>query len=505
MIYGLEDVRQGFDIDCDVVVVGSGPGGAIAAANLAKAGMKTVVLEAGPQLKPEDMTRDAPIFLARNYWEGGIRMIAGTTQSPSMQARCLGGSTVVNSAIMLKLPQWVRDIWRDETHSQMFHDPDFEAAYDRVFARLGVAPTPMAVMGRRNLTARDALEKAGIHGKPLPRAVIGCEGCGDCVIGCAGGAKQSVDRTYIQDAVADGAEVYTCSHVEEVLTQGKRAIGVRGRVVDPRGRRKVGEFTVRAKQVVMSAGTMHTPVILQMSGINPSDRVGATLFAHIGGGMVGILDEVTDPWIGATQGWGAISEDIRGLKFESLWASPAVLMVRWGDVGRRFLEKLPEVKHATVIALVYRANVTGTVKARRNGMPSMKLWIPDDEARTVMRGMKQAADGLLDIGARYVHTGIPVVADEFRTKKETEALLSSKIRARHLQTTMNHVFGSCRMSEGDEGVVDDRGRVKGVENLYICDASIFPSPSAVNPQATIMAMSDLISRRLAGLSTAAAH
>src|SRR5690606_24021043 len=176
-----------------------------------------------------------PIFLARNYWEGGIRMIAGTTQSPSMQARCLGGSTVVNSAIMLKLPQWVRDIWRDETHSQMFHDPDFEAAYDRVFARLGVAPTPMAVMGRRNLTARDALEKAGIHGKPLPRAVIGCEGCGDCVIGCAGGAKQSVDRTYIQDAVADGAEVYTCSHVEEVLTQGKRAIGVRGRVVDPRG------------------------------------------------------------------------------------------------------------------------------------------------------------------------------------------------------------------------------------------------------------------------------
>ncbi|MGE0324204.1 MAG: FAD-dependent oxidoreductase [Polyangiaceae bacterium] len=503
MIYGLKDLEQGFDIDCDAVVVGSGAGGAVAAANLARAGMKVVVLEAGPKLEAEDMTRDAPRFLARYYWEGGLRMIAGTTQTPSMQARCLGGSTVVNSAIMLKLPDWVRDIWREETHSGMFHHPDFEAAYDRVFDRLNVAPTPMAVMGRRNLSARDAMEAMGIKGKPLPRAVVDCEGCADCLTGCANGAKQSVDRTYIEDAVADGADVYTCCHVEEVETKGKRATGVRGRVVDPVGRRKVAEFSVNAKLVIMAAGTMHTPVILQMSGINPSDRVGATLFAHVGGGMVGILDEIVEPWIGATQGWGAISEEIRGLKFESLWADPSVLMVRWGDVGRRFLEQIPQLRCATVIALVYRANVTGRVTARRNGMPSMRIWIPDSEAKPVLRGMKQAADGLLAIGARGVHTGIPIVAPEFRTQKETEELLHPKVSARHLQMTMNHVFGSCRMSEGDEGVVDEHGRVKGVENLYICDASIFPSPSAVNPQATIMAMCDLISRRLGELPTSA--
>ncbi len=503
MIYGLTDLRQGFDVECDAVVVGSGAGGAIAAANLARAGMKTVVLEAGPALTPEDMTRDAPRFLARTYWEGGLRMIAGTTQSPSLQARCLGGSTVVNSAIMLKLPDWVRDIWGRETHSGMFHHPDFDAAYERIFKRLSVAPTPMTVMGPRNLTAKRALEQAGIFGAPLPRAVVDCEGCGDCLVGCAGGAKQSVDRTYIADAVKDGADVYTVSHVERVEVAGKRVTGVTGRVVDPVGRRPVGKFRVRANTVVMAAGTMHTPVILQMSGINPSDRVGATLFAHVGGGMVGVLDEVVDPWIGASQGWGAISEDILGLKYESLWASPSVLMVRWGDVGLRFLEKLPELKHATVIALVYRANVTGRVRAKRSGMPDMKLWIPDTEARPVLRGMKRAADGLLGIGARYVHTGIPVVADELKTLTDTEQLLSPRIGARHLQMTMNHVFGSCRMSEGDEGVVDDHGRVKGLENLYICDASIFPSPSAVNPQATIMAMCDLISRRLGDLPTAA--
>lgn len=279
MIHHLDDVRSGFDVRVDAVVVGSGAGGAVAAANLARAGMKVALLEAGPEIRTEDMSRDAPRFLARYFWDGGLRLIGGTTQSPSLQARCLGGSTVVNSAIMLKLPQWVREEWQSETGVALFDSPELDAAYDRVLQRLGVAPTPMAVMGRRNLIARDALEKhAGIRGGPLPRAVIGCEGCSDCLTGCASGKKQSVDRTYVQDAIADGAEVYTCAHVERVTTEGARAVGVTGRVVDPRGRRRVGRFSVRAKHVVMAAGTMHTPVILQQSGINPRGRVGATMF-----------------------------------------------------------------------------------------------------------------------------------------------------------------------------------------------------------------------------------
>ncbi len=509
MIHLLDDLRGGFEVEADVVVVGSGAGGAVAAANLAEAGLRTVVLEAGPVVSAREMTRDAPTFMARYFWEGGLRLITGTTQINTMQGRCLGGSTVMNSAIMMPLPGWLRDIWADDSGvGWLGRDPtgpgDLDRAFERIMRRTHVTPTPLSAQGRRNLLVRDALRATGLgEGKPLPRAVKDCAGCGDCITGCATGQKQSVDRSWLPDAVRDGATIYTCSAVDRVLTEGGRAIGVTGAVIDPRGRRPLARFTVRAPRVVMAAGVMSTPTILLGSGLHGGRLVGRSFSAHIGAGAVGIMEERVDPWVGASQGWGLIHPTRQGMKYESLWAASSLMAARWGGVGPTFTEEMQDMKHATVAALIYRPRgARGRVRRRRDGTPAPQMWIPHSDIRAVMEGVKPLVEGLLAIGARYVTTGIAGVPRQIRTKADVEQLLSPRIKANCLSMTANHPCGSAPLAAHPKrGPVDPDGRLRGVDGVWVADASLFPSPSAVNPQAAIMAMADVITRRLGELPT----
>lgn len=502
MIYHFDDLKDGYTVDADVVIIGSGAGGAVAAANFAEAGMKTVLIEAGQQLLPKDMTRDAPQFLAKHFWEGGTRMLMGMNVIPCMQGRALGGSTISNSAIMYRLPEWVRQEWIEQDGLTHLKESSFDVALDRVFEKLKVDYTPMNVQGPRNLSVRDALDAMGVKNGPLPRAVQGCEGCGDCLIGCAGGHKQSVDRAYIDGAVREhGLEVYTYSEVDRILMEGTRAVGVAGHVIDNRDWSTHGEFRVNAPRVIVAAGAIHSPAILQKSGIKHRGTVGGTLAAHLSGGVFATMDRPMYPWVGATQGWGAISEDIRGMKFESLWADPSTILVKWGSFGAEFLKHLKDVERITLGAVVYRGKCSGSVRAQRKGPPLALFSAPHKEAQKVFEGMKILADGFFKTGAESVFVGhLPNGGGLITRKEDTERMLSPNLKSQHLPMTGNHIFCSVRMTADPKTPVDLDGRVRGVEGVWVADASVLPSPTAVNPQATIMAMADLITRPVAGLA-----
>lgn len=502
MIHGLSALAGGFEAEGDVVVVGSGPGGSVAAANLAAAGMRVVVLEAGPALTPLDMTRDAPHFLARNFWEGGGRFIAGDAHIPSLQGRCLGGGSVVNSAIMMRLPEYVRREWVEVDGLDHLRSRALDDAYDRILARSSVTPTPFEVQGRRNLLVRDALAAAGLGGEPLPRAVARCAGSNDCITGCAGERKQSVDRTFLQDAVRGGAEVFTCAEVDELLFERGRVVGVAGAVVDPQGLAPRAPFRVRAPRVVLAAGAAQTPALLLANGISAGGAVGGSFAAHIGLGMLGHFDELVDPWIGATQGWGALSSERHGVKFESLWAPPALLLLRWGGLAEAFYRDLLEVKHTTVVALVYRAKVRGTVRVSRSGAPKLRMSIPQGDIRGLLDAARLAIGGLFEIGARAVHIGISRIPYRIASQREAFEVLARDHAPRDVPMTANHIFGSVPMSRDTRrGAVGMDGRLRGFDNVWVTDASLFPSPSGVNPQATVMALSDIVSRGIGELAS----
>lgn len=498
MIHDLAAVRGGFDVDADVCVIGSGAGGAVAAAVLARSGLRVAVLEAGPEVRPRDMTRDATAFLSKYYWEGGLRLLRGSGAWPVMSGRALGGSTVVNSAILFRLPDFVRREWVEDDGLAHLRGDALDRAYDEVFTKLSVAPTPPEALGPRNLVTRDVLRRAGLDAKPLPRAVKDCKATGDCLTGCSNGAKQSVDRVYVPEAVAHGAHVFTCAHVDRIVVRGSRAEAVEGRVIDPDTHEVTARFRVRAPRVVVAAGTMHTPVILKKSGVTVGGRVGGTFQAHVSAFAVGVMDRVIDPWVGATQGYGAFSDRVPGLKFEALWAPTPLIGTEWGPTGPGMYAQLLDYKRALMIPLVYRTNVTGRVGLRFDGMPDTVLHVPNEAVWTMLGEVKRIADAMLDEGAEYVYCGVHGLPERLRTKADTEALLSRRFRPRDLTMTCNHTFGSCRMSaDPRRRVVGLDGKIDGLDNVWLADASVFPSPTAVNPQATVMATAMLTAEGIA--------
>ena len=249
----------------DVVVVGSGPGGAVVARQLAVAGHDVLLVEEGPPFTPQDFELDGARSMARTLREGGLRATRGYVM-PTMQAIALGGGSLVNSAICVRAPRATLDAWCSEFELEHTTRADLDPHYEAVEKFLGIAPTPDDVQGDRNLLFRDGCSALGYSSEPIARNVRGCRGSGECFTGCRSRAKQSTDISYVPDAVRAGARVLTSVQVQEVTTSGRRATGVTGRVVRPFTGEPSNRVHIEAKIVVLAAGCMATPVLLHRSG-----------------------------------------------------------------------------------------------------------------------------------------------------------------------------------------------------------------------------------------------
>ena len=144
-----------FEEKADVVVVGSGPCGAVAAYELAAAVHDVILLEEGPPFTVRDFELDGNLSMTRTMREGGLRMTHGTIM-PTMQAIALGGGSLVNSAICVRPPDSVFDRWATDYDLERTDRANLDPHFDAISEFLGIAATPDAIQGRRNLLFRDA-------------------------------------------------------------------------------------------------------------------------------------------------------------------------------------------------------------------------------------------------------------------------------------------------------------------------------------------------------------
>lgn len=492
-----------FRDEADVVIVGSGPAGAVLAYELARAGSRVVLLEEGPPFVPSEFVPDASRSMARTMRESGLRTTRGTIV-PTMQANCLGGGSLVNSAICARPPEFVFERWRNGFELEKVSRAELDPHYDAVAEFLGISPTPENVQGQRNLLFRQGCEKLGYSCEPISRNVRGCRGSGECFTGCRNRAKQSMDISYIPAAIRAGARVYTSVQVQKVLRSGVRALGVEGQVVEPFSGRPGHRFEVRGKVVVLAAGCMATPVLLQKSGglANRSGQVGRNLQFHPGVAVAGIFREPIDPQFGATQGYQSLHFLREGFKLETLWAPPAVLAARMPGFGHDLLGRFAELPQMAVWDAIGSANRSlGTVKARARSMdPQLSYHLHPKDLEMLVRSLFVLCEIFFAAGAVKVAPGVlHGVAAELHSLGEAEVLREHPIRANDLMIGGNHAFCTTRMhGDPERGVVDESGRCHDLENLYIADTGIFPQCPSVNPMFTAMALSHRQAGTIAG-------
>ena len=475
----------------DAVVIGSGAGGAMVARTLARAGLDVVVVEEGRRFVVEEFRTAHPLdrFTAL-YRDGATTLALGRPPVVLPIGRGVGGTTLVNSGTCYRTPEDVQRRWRDDAGLGLA-DPDRFAPYlDEVEATLQVAPVPAAVMGRNGELALAGAAALGWRSGPLLRNAPGCGGCCQCAIGCPRNAKFGVHLNALPQACAAGARIVSEARVQTVLHADGRATGVRVR------RRDGTVLDLLAPRVIVAAGTTETPPLLRRSGLGRHPRLGRNLTLHPAVGAAGRFDEEVVSWRGVLQ--SAAIEEFHasdGILVEATSTPPGMGSMALPGYGRALLDELAGAAHLVNLGAMIADQPAGRVWGARRSVVRYQLTRPDgDRLRTAIGVMGRV---LFAAGAREVLTGAPGAAPA-RSVAELDDELR-RLDPRRLHVAAFHPTGTAAAgADPERHPVDADGRLRGVDGVWVADASILPSCPGVNPQVSIMALALAVADGLVG-------
>jgi choline dehydrogenase-like flavoprotein len=469
-------------VTADAVVVGSGAGGAMAARTLARAGLDTVVLEEGRRWTVEEFRTTHPIDRYAGLYRGaGATVALGRPSVVLPIGRAVGGTTVVNSGTCYRPPPAVMRRWRDEFGLRLA-DPDrLTERLDDVEHTLRVAPVPLEVMGRNGRLLLDAAATLGWRAAPIPRNAPGCEGCCQCAIGCPRNAKFGVHLNALPQACAAGARIVSEARVERVLHSRGRARGVRARRPDGTA------VDILADTVIVAAGATETPGLLRRSGFGAHPRLGRNLALHPATMLAGRFDDDVVAWHGVLQS-AAVHEfhESDGVLIEATSTPPGMGSMVFPGYGAEllgWLDRAPQV--ATFGAMVADRGV-GSVSSVR-GETLVRYNIARADVAKLIVAIEAMGRLLFAAGAVEVLTGLPGATTATSLPALRDALHRSDPRALHLAAF--HPTGTAAAGADEQRCpVDETGRLRGVDGVWVADASILPSCPEVNPQLSIMAL-----------------
>src|SRR4051795_4703240 len=503
----LNPIVPGDTIEADVVVVGSGAGGATIAGTLAQAGRKVVVLEASGYFTEQDFNQlELPAY-QEMFWRGGptptadgnVSLQAGTT---------LGGGTVINWTNCLRTYPWVREQWAREHGLEGVDGPDYERHLDTVLGRIGANDQASDLNGPQQ-RMKEGCEKLGWDFRKVVRNAdlerYSYESAGHLGFGDGSGSKSSADKTWLADAAEHDADMVVRCHADRIITENGRAAGVEATYAPPGEEpRKV---TVRAGTVVVACGALESPALLLRSGIG-GPAVGNYLRLHPALAVFGSYPTEQNAFLGAPHaglshefenvedGYGFL---IEGAQYTAGLTGSAV---PWTS-ALEHKEMMTTVPRGASFICLLRDRGHGRVTVDANGEPVPWYDVTDELDQRHLRmsidkiaRLHQAA-GAVQIAS--LGAGLPL----WRYGDDLDAFIDKAqrvpLRGGGQRLFSAHQMGTCRMgSDPSTSVANPWGELHDVPGVWIGDGSAFPTPTGTNPMVSIMALAHRTAEAIAG-------
>jgi choline dehydrogenase-like flavoprotein len=497
----LGDTEPGGDgEECDVVIVGSGAGGAVAAATLAEAGLDVIVLEAGETFNRESYPQEPLEAIAALYRDGGLTIAEGRPQIPIPVGRTVGGTTVVNSGTCFRAPKPVLEDWRGRFGIEWAGelDPHFAEAED--FLR--VTPLDPERMGRNGQLAMEGATALGASGAPISRNAGSCVQCSSCPFGCEIDAKRGMHVSYLPRAIAAGASLRTGVEARQIIVDDGRATGVRCQVTaDGTESRHIDRFESRRPYVVrarvatiVAGGALGTPELLLRSGLG-GRHTGHNLHIHPACWVGARYEEEVRGWDGVMQSYYVDQWEPQRILLEATF-TPLAFGGGWlQGTGREHQQAMLDFGHVGSIGVHLSDESQGRIRLTNDGSLRASYKLTAEDADRLTYGIARAAEIHFAAGATEVYPNIARAG--VLTPNRLAEFENTSFKPSELRLEAFHPMGTARVASEDEGVCAPDGSVYGTSDLYVADASLFPTSVGVNPMMTVIAFARQIAGQLA--------
>lgn len=497
-----------WELTADVVIIGSGAGGAVAASELSRNGWKVILIEEGSYFTPAQFSNDEFIAQARLYRDAGF--IVSEEQTISiLQGKTVGGSTTVNWQTSLYPPEYVTKEWATRFGWQGYSRDEMDSYVSEVHERLGVHEVPSNLVNENNNVLKEGGKKIGLNPQILNNNNRGCIGLGRCGLGCPINAKQSTFLTWIPDALEHGATVV--SNMRAIKIKDGKLKKVLAEFApdayEKAPQNTIQEMEITAPVVIVSAGAIEGPALLQRSGIG-NDWVGRNLKVHPTSTIFGKFEKEIKMFQGPPQSIvikDGHNQDGTGYGYwlEAAPYRPTLASSLVPFYGKQQFDVMKDYTKYNAGIVLVRDGADGEANASVSysfGKRKVYFELTPTDGKNMLKGLKSLAEVTVAAGAKELIFPFTRFKEPYKVtgNDNFDWILNESFRPGDLLVGSAHPHGSIQSANDPSlGAVDLNMEIYGHKNIFVMDASVYPTGLSVNPQITTMSIVLRASRNLA--------